>query len=283
MGCRAFDLSRIAGALGAELHGIDLAASLDDGAIAEIRQALLDHLVIFFHDQHLTPEQHLAFGRRFGDLQIHDYVEGMPEHRQILEVRKEEDETGANFGGGWHSDVSYLEEPALGSILYAREVPAIGGDTMFANMYLAYDALSDGMKKLLDGMTAIHSARRAYGLQSNYFREGKRSMKIRRSSNAEREVEHPVVRTHPEAGRKALYVNRGFTIRFSDMTEQESAPLLEYLYRHATRPEFTCRFQWHRNAIAFWDNRCVQHYAINDYHGQRRVMHRVTVNGDRPY
>jgi taurine dioxygenase len=283
MAYRTFDLSRIAGALGAEIHGVDLAMPLADATLAEIRQALLDHLVIFFHDQHLTPEQHLAFGRRFGDLQIHDYVDGMPDYPEILDVRKEEHETGGNFGGAWHSDVTYLEEPALGSILYAREVPACGGDTLFANMYTAYDTLSEGMKRMLGGMTAVHSARRAYGVRSSYFPGGQRSMKIRRSNAAEREVEHPVVRTHPETGRKALFVNGTFTIRFADMTEQESAPLLEYLYRHAVRPEFTCRFRWRRNAIAFWDNRCLQHYAINDYHGQRRVMHRVTVNGDRPY
>jgi taurine dioxygenase len=283
MAYRAFEVSRIAGALGAEIHGIDLAGPLGDATVTEIRQALLDHLVIFFHDQRLSPEQHLAFGRRFGDLQIHDYVEGKPDYPEILEVRKEEHETGSNFGGAWHSDVTYLEEPALGSILYARKVPAFGGDTLFANMYLAYDTLSEGMKRMLEGMTAVHSARRAYGLRSSYFAGGQRSMKIRRSNAAEREVEHPVVRTHPETGRKALFVNGTFTIRFTGMTEQDSAPLLEYLDRHATRPEFTCRFRWRRNAIAFWDNRCLQHYAINDYDGQRRVMHRVTVNGDRPH
>jgi len=283
MSCKAFNLSPVAGGLGAEIFGVDLATALGEAAIAEIRQALLDHLVIFFHDQHLTPEQHLAFGRRFGYLNVHDFVDGMPDHPEIIEVKKEEYETGSNFGGEWHSDVTYLEEPALGSILYAREVPHFGGDTLFANMYLAYDALSEGMKRMLAGMTAVHSARRAYSPRSNYFSEGRRSMKIRRDNAAEAEVEHPVVRTHPETGRKALFVNRTFTIRFTDMTEEESAPLLNYLYRHATQPEFTCRFRWQRNAIAFWDNRCVQHYAINDYHGQRRVMHRVTVNGDRPY
>jgi taurine dioxygenase len=238
--------------------------------------------VIFFHDQHLTPEQHLAFGRRFGNLDIHDLVAGMPDYPEIIEARKEEHDT-QNFAGAWHSDVTYLEEPALGSILYAREVPAFGGDTVFANMYVAYDALSEGMKRMLGGMTAVHSARRPYGTRSNYFAEGQRSMKIRLSNTAEAEVEHPVVRTHPETGRKALFVNSVFTIRFTDMTEEESAPLLNFLHRHATQPEFTCRFRWQRNAIAFWDNRCVQHYAINDYHGQRRVMHRVAVNGDRPY
>jgi taurine dioxygenase len=178
--------------------------------------------------------------------------------------------------------VTYLEKPALGSILYAREVPDFGGDTLFANMYMAYDSLSDGMKRMLDGLTAVHSARRPYGSQSDWF-STQRSMEIRRNNSALAEVEHPVVRTHPETGRKALFVNSTFTIRFGGMMEDESAPLLDYLYRHLVRPEFTCRFHWSANAVAFWDNRCVQHYAINDYHGHRRVMHRVTVNGDRPY
>jgi taurine dioxygenase len=282
MSHRAFKVRRIAGALGAELAGVDLSEPLDDAVIADIRRALLDHQVIFFRDQRLTPEQHLAFGRRFGSLNVHDFVGAMADYPEIIEVRKEADDRGSNFGGAWHSDVTYLEEPALGSILYAREVPDFGGDTLFANMYLAYDALSDGMKRMLDGMTAVHSARRPYAPRSDWF-PTQRAMDIRRSNSAQAEVEHPVIRTHPETGRKGLFVNSTFTIRFSGMSEEESAPLLDYLYRQLVRPEFTCRFRWSANTIAFWDNRCVQHYAINDYHGQRRVMHRVTVNGDRPY
>jgi len=282
MSHQTLDVRRVAGALGAEVAGVDLGEPLDDIVIAEIRRALLDHQVIFFRDQHLTPEQHLAFGRRFGSLNIHEFVGGMRDYPEIIEVRKEPGDRGSNFGGAWHSDVTYLEEPSLGSILYAREVPDFGGDTLFANMYMAYDTLSDGMRRMLDGMTAVHSARRPYGAKSDWF-PTQRSMEIRRSNSAQAEVEHPVIRTHPETGRKGLFVNNTFTIRFSEMSEEESAPLLEYLYRHLVRPEFTCRFRWSANAIAFWDNRCVQHYAINDYHGQRRVMHRVTVNGDRPY
>ena len=273
-------VNRISGALGAEISGVDLSQKLDDEVIGEIRQALRENQVIFFRDQHLTPDQHLNFGRRFGELQIHEFVAGMEENEEILEVRKEEYET-RNFGGGWHTDVSYLERPALGSVLYAREVPAVGGDTMFSSQYLAYDALSDGMKDMLGQMTAVHSARRPYGLNSAY-RAQDRSMKILFSENAHDEVEHPVIRTHVETGRKCLYVNGAFTIRFKDMTEEESAPLLNYLWQHAVRPEFTCRFRWEKNSIAFWDNRCVQHNAINDYHGQRRVMHRVTIEGERP-
>ena len=273
-------VNRISGALGAEISGVDLSQKLDDEVIGEIRQALRENQVIFFRDQHLTPDQHLNFGRRFGELQIHEFVAGMEENEEILEVRKEAYET-RNFGGGWHTDVSYLERPALGSVLYAREVPAVGGDTMFSSQYLAYDALSDGMKDMLGQMTAVHSARRPYGLNSAY-RAQDRSMKILFSENAHSEVEHPVIRTHVETGRKSLYVNGAFTIRFKDMTEDESAPLLNYLWQHAVRPEFTCRFRWEKNSIAFWDNRCVQHNAVNDYHGQRRVMHRVTIEGERP-
>jgi taurine dioxygenase len=280
---RTIEVHPISGALGAEISGVDLARSnLDDEVIGEIRHALTDNCVIFFRDQHLTSEQHLAFGRRFGELQVHEFVAPMEDHQEILEVRKEADET-RNFGGGWHTDVSYLERPSLGSVLYALEVPPVGGDTMFANQYLAYETLSDGMKSLLGEMTAIHSARRPYGLNAmSRYAAGERSMKYLYSENAHGEVEHPVIRTHVETGRKCLYVNGTFTIRFNDMTEEESAPILNYLYQHAARPEFTCRFRWEKGSIAFWDNRCVQHNAVNDYHGQRRVMHRVTIEGERP-
>jgi taurine dioxygenase len=279
---RTISVNRISGALGAEISGVDLSQKLDDAVIGEIRHALTDNQVIFFRDQHLTPDQHLAFGRRFGELQVHEFVEGMEGNEEILEVRKEEYET-RNFGGGWHTDVSYLERPALGSVLYAREVPAVGGDTMFASQYLAYDTLSDGMKSMLGDMTAVHSARRPYGLNAmRRYDPGDKSMRFNYSENAHGEVEHPVIRTHVETGRKSLYVNGAFTIRFKDMTEEESAPLLNYLWQHAVRPEFTCRFRWEKGSIAFWDNRCVQHNAVNDYHGQRRVMHRVTIEGERP-
>ncbi len=282
MAQQTISVKPIAGALGAEVARVDLSRPLSNGVIGEIRAALLENLVIFFHDQHLSPEQHLAFGHRFGALQIHDFVEAMPAYPEILEVRKEPGEK-RNFGGGWHTDVSYLERPSLGSVLYALDVPDHGGDTLFANQYLAYEALSDGMKRMLDGMTAIHSARRPYGPNAERAHDyGPSSMRFNFSETAEAEIEHPVVRTHVETGKKALYVNRTFTLRFKDMTEAESAPLLDFLCQHAVRPEFTCRFRWRPNSIAFWDNRCVQHNAINDYHGQRRIMHRVTIEGERP-
>ena len=274
----------ISGALGAMIEGVDLGRDLDNRTADLIHKALLDHCVIFFRDQKMTPEQHIAFGRRFGTLNVHDYVKAMDGHPEIIVVAKNEEDT-KNFGGGWHSDVTYLEEPALGSVLYCLEAPAFGGDTVFANQYLAYDRLSPGMKRMLDGMTAIHTARHVYGPQgraTTSYTESLKAMKIVGSTEAEKEVAHPVVRTHPETGRKCLYVNQGFTTRFKDMTEAESLPLLEYLWQHCTQPEFTCRFRWEPGSVAFWDNRAVQHYALNDYQGRRRVMHRVTVNGDRP-
>jgi len=275
----------VSGALGAVIEGVDLARDLDNNeAISGIHQALLDHQVIFFRGQTLTPDQHLAFGRKFGTLNVHEFVKAMEGHPEIIVVAKNPDDT-KNFGGGWHSDVTYLEEPAMGSILYCLEAPTFGGDTVFANQYLAYDRLSVGMKRMLDGMTAIHTARDVYGRRGYAtvdYTQNLKAMTILGSAEAEREVEHPVVRTHPETGRKCLYVNRGFTKRFKDMTVEESLPLLEYLWAHSTQPEFTCRFRWEPGSIAFWDNRAVQHYALNDYQGQRRLMHRVTVNGDRP-
>ena len=268
----------IAGALGAEVSGVDLARPLPDATICEIRAALLKHLVIFFHDQQLTPEQHLAVGRRFGTLQVHDFVEAMEGHPEILEVRKEPEET-RNFGGGWHTDVSYLERPSLGSILYALEVPDWGGDTLFANQYLAYENLSDRMQQLLGGLRGVSSSTKADASRT-------REDRIRTDGTAEpRKVliaEHPAVRTHPETGRKALYVNVAHTVGFAGMTEEESMPLLGFLFRHQIRPEFTCRFRWQPGSLAIWDNRCAQHYAMNDYHGHKRVMHRVTLVGDRP-
>ena len=277
------DVRPLTTALGAEIAGVDLSQPLDNAVADEVHRAFLDHQVIFFRDQTLTPEQHKAFGRRFGSLNIHPFVGAMPDHPEIIEVLKDIGDT-RNFGGLWHTDLTFLEAPPLGSILYALEVPEAGGDTLWANLYMAYDALSDGMKEMLDGMVAIHSAARVYGPpnDSGNHRAGKSSMKMDQTEEATEAVEHPVIRTHPETGRKCLFVDRGYTRHFKDMTVEESAPLLEYLYDHATRPEFTCRWRWRENDVGFWDNRCTYHYALNDYPGQRRLMHRVTVNGDRP-
>ena len=277
-----FEIVPVAGALGAEIHGVHLSENLDDTLISDIRQALLDHLVIFFRDQELSPEQHLAFAQRFGELDDHDFVKGLPDYPHILHLVKEADETGINFGGTWHSDVTYQEAPALGSILYALDVPPVGGDTLFANQFLAYETLSDGMKELLDGLMCIHSAKGIFGLDS-YADKKFKHMAVEPSEKADEEVEHPVVRTHPESGRKGLFVNRNFSTRFKGMTPEESAPLMNYLFEHSKREAFTCRFRWEKGSIAFWDNRSVMHFALNDYPGYRREMHRVTIAGDRPF
>jgi taurine dioxygenase len=271
-------VEKIAGALGAEIAGVDLAGGLDDDTVAAIRRALLDHLVVFFRDQRLDPAALVAFGRRFGRLASYPFVEGLPGHPEVIEVKKLEHER-VNFGGVWHSDTTYLDEPPMGSILFAREVPAVGGDTLFANMHAAYDALSDGMKAFLAGLKAVNSSAKA---DVSRTREDRIASNPGKDKGRVFEAAHPVVRTHPETGRKALYVNTAHTVRFDGMTEAESGDILDFLFEHQTRPEFTCRFRWRPGSLAFWDNRSTQHNPINDYHGQRRVMHRITLAGDRP-
>ncbi|MEQ9170902.1 MAG: TauD/TfdA family dioxygenase [Rhodospirillales bacterium] len=279
-GYRHVEVVPLCGALGAEVHGVDLSADVSDDVLAEIRKALNEYLVIFFRDQDLTPDQQKAFGLRFGTLNIHPVYEPLPGHPEILQVVKEADALN-NIGDTWHSDATFLPEPPMGSILYAREVPPFGGDTLFANLYLAYEMLTEGMRRMLSSMNAVHSD--AFLTQVNSERNATRSTKLRGGQMEARETVHPVVRTHPETGRKCLYVNEPFTVRFDGMSAQESRPILDYLLAHIKRPEFTCRFRWQVGSMAFWDNRCTHHYALNDYHGHRREMHRVTVNGDRPY
>lgn len=270
-------------AIGAEIAGVDLSETLDNQTADEIHRAFLDHQVIFFRDQHITPDQQKEFARGYGPLNIHPFVTAMDGHPEILEVLKDIDDE-QNFGGLWHIDLTFLEEPPLGSVLYAREVPAAGGDTLWTNLYMAYETLSDGMRRMLDGLVAIHSAVKVYGPEDETnFRNDRTSMHLDQTEEALEIVEHPLVRTHPETGRKCLFLGGGsYLRRFKDMTEAESRPLMDYLAAHAVRPEFTCRFRWDVDSIAFWDNRCTQHFALNDYAGQRRVMHRVTINGDRP-
>ena len=270
-------VDRVAGALGAEISGVDLAA-LDDTTMAAIRQAWLEHLVIFFRDQTLSPAQFLAFARRLGEPIEYPFVKGLDEHPEIIPLLKLEHEK-VNFGGIWHSDTAYLDQPPMASMLIAREVPGAGGDTEFANMYRAYETLSDGMKRLLDGLVAVNSSAAA---DVSRTREDRIKDSARADARKEYAATHPVVRVHPETGRRALYVNIAHTVAFEGMTAEESAPLLQYLFRHQTRPEFTCRFRWQPGSIALWDNRCAQHNAINDYPGQRRLMHRITLAGDRP-
>jgi taurine dioxygenase len=278
MGRAAIGVQRIAGALGAEISGVDLSQDLDDATVAAIRAAWLEHCVIFFRDQDLAPARFLAFAKRLGAVVEYPFVKGIEGFPEIIPVVKlEQDKT--NFGGIWHSDTSYLEAPPMGTMLIAREVPPHGGDTLFANAYLAYEALSDGMKRLLDGLVAINTSSLA---DNSRARADSMHQNLRSDAKKEYLAEHPIVRTHPETGRKALYCNVGHTLHFRDMSVEESWPILEYLFRHQIRPEFTCRFAWRVGSLAFWDNRCALHNPVNDYHGYRRVMQRITLAGDRP-
>jgi taurine dioxygenase len=272
------EIRKIAGALGAEIRGVDLSEPLSRAAVDAIRRAFLEHLVVFFREQNLSPAQFLAFARTMGEPIEYPFVKGLPEHPEIIQVTKLEHER-TNFGGIWHTDTAYLEVPPMGSMLLAREVPPAGGDTLFANQYLAYETLSPGMRRMLDGLTGVHSSAKADVTRT---REDRMRTDAREDARKEYVAEHPVIRTHPETGRKSLYVNIAHTVRFKDMTEEESAPLLGYLFQHQVRPELTCRFQWEVGSLAFWDNRCTLHNPVNDYHGFRRVMHRITLAGDRP-
>ena len=269
---------KIAGALGAELTGIDLAPGLSAEEAAHVRKALLENLVIFMPGQNLTTAQFMAFGQVMGEPIEYPFVKGMDGFPHIIEVKKLEHDM-VNFGGIWHSDTTYLDLPPMGSMLLSREVPPYGGDTMFANQYAAYNALSYTMKKLLDGLTGISSSARA---DVSRTREDliKSDGKVEPARHYR--AEHPVVRTHPETGRKALYVNVAHTAGIVGMTDEESAPLLEFLFKHQVKPEFTCRFSWKPDTLAFWDNRCTLHNPVNDYHGFRRIMHRITLKGDVP-
>jgi taurine dioxygenase len=272
------EIRPIGGAIGAELHGVNLAGDLSDAQVAEIRQALLDNLVIFFRDQDLPPDRFAAFARRFGEPVEYPFIKGIEGHPEIITVAKLENER-VNFGGVWHSDTTYLQQPPMGSMLVAREVPEYGGDTLFANQYLAYETLSAGMKRFLDGATGVSTSAKA---DVSRTREDRIKSDGTQAAKQSLSAEHPAVRTHPETGRRALYVNTAHTARFADMTEEDSAPILNYLFQHQTRPEFTCRFRWQPGSVAFWDNRCAQHNPINDYHGFRRIMHRITLAGDTP-
>lgn len=271
------EVRRIAGALGAEIGGVDLSRELDAGAVAAIRAAFVEHQVLFFRDQTLTPEQHKRFGRYFGALNIHPYVAGMADHPEIMEIIKEPGDK-VNFGGGWHSDMSFLETPSIGSILYALELPDWGGDTLFASQAAAYDALSPGLKATLEGLNAVHSAGREYSTVGHSAQK-RQSMQVSAAAEgASGEFVHPVIKVHPETGRRALYVNPAFTMRIDGWTRRESKPLLDFLFEHSRYEAFTCRFQWRPGSLAFWDNRSVWHFALNDYPGQRRHMRRVTVD-----
>ncbi|MBT5495976.1 MAG: taurine dioxygenase [Alphaproteobacteria bacterium] len=273
-----FEVKPLSGAVGAVLSGIDISEELSADAIAEMRQAWLEHLVIFFRDQQLSDERLMAFGRRFGDLYLHPNLAKKGSNPEVIHVVKEPDATRV-VGAEWHTDTAHVECPPMGAILHALEVPPRGGDTLFANQYLAYEALSDGLKAALDGMKAVHNDSRVAGPNAN---KGRSTQTRDDEEWTPTENAHPVIRTHPETGRKGLFVNVASAHKFEGMRRAESAALLQYLFKHATRPEFTCRFNWEPGSVAFWDNRCLKHIAVNDYQGHRRDMRRVQLVGDKP-
>jgi len=267
-------------ALGAEISGVDIAGGISDAQFAELRQAFTDYAVIFLRDQDITPEQHIAFAERWGKINVNRFFKPTDDYPVIAEVRKEADQK-ANIGSTWHTDHSYDQCPAMGSILYAREVPSVGGDTLFASMYAAYEALSDGLKQMLSTMRAEHSSRHVFG-EVGYVERDVDDLggRFRNITAATQDALHPVIIRHPLSGRPALYVNGDFTVKFEGWSKQESQPLLDYLYAHASQNEFTCRFNWRKGSIAIWDNRATHHCALNDYHGERRLMHRITIEGE---
>jgi taurine dioxygenase len=266
--------------VGAEIGNVDIAAGLSDEQFLEIRRAFVAHGVIFIRDQNLSPDQHIEFAKRWGDINVNRFFQAVDTHPIIAEVRKEANQK-TNIGSTWHTDHSYDQIPAMGSILYAREVPKIGGDTLFSSMYAAYDHLSDGMKDTLLRMRAEHSSRHAFG-EAAYVDMDKDDVADRLSNTADatQDATHPVIIKHPLSGRPALYVNGDFTVKFEGWSQPESQPLLDYLYQHAIQNEFTCRFKWHKGSIAIWDNRATHHCALNDYQGERRLMHRITIEGE---
>ena len=271
-------VSPIAGALGAEIGGVELGQPLGGEEVRTIRQALLDHLVIFFRDQQLTPDSYMGFARAFGTPVEYPLINGIDGYPMITEIVKQEHER-ANFGGVWHADTTYLETPPMGTMLHALEIPPYGGDTLFANQYLAYETLSAPLRDFLDGLTGVSTSAKAdvSKTREDMIRNAGEDAKPQDFA-----ADHPAVRTHPETGRKCLFVNFAHTSHFKGMTEAESAPILQYLFQHQVRPEFTCRFRWQKGSLAFWDNRAAQHNPINDYHGYRRVMRRITLAGERP-
>jgi taurine dioxygenase len=270
-------ITPLAGSIGAEIGGVDL-ANIDDDTVTAIRQAWLEHLVVFFRGQALDPNDFLAFARRIGEPGRYPFVPGIEGCPEIIAVTKLPHEH-VNFGGIWHSDTAYLDEPPMATMLLAREVPPVGGDTLFANMYAAFESLSPAMRSMLEPLHAVNSSAMA---DVSKTREDRMRDLGPTDDVPLYEAVHPVVRTHPETGRKSLYVNVAHTARFAGMTEEESRPLLQFLFQHQVRPELTCRLRWEVGTLVLWDNRCVQHNPVNDYHGHKRVMHRITLSGDRP-
>jgi taurine dioxygenase len=278
----SIDVQPLTGSCGAEIFGPDLSSDLDQQVIDDIRSALCDYGVVFFRDQTIDAEQQKALARRFGTIFIHPNYKGTGPDPEIVEVRREPGDTRI-VGEEWHTDTTMMPEPPMGAILYAIEVPPYGGDTLFANQCLAYDALSDAMKRMIAPLRAIHTDINVAGPKVGTERNAQRATKVR-ADDAWRETVsvHPVVCVHPESGRKYLFVNHAYTVAFEGMTERESRPLLEFLMEHGHRQEFTCRFRWQKGSVAFWDNRSTKHMAVHDAGAFRRVMRRVQIAGTQP-
>jgi taurine dioxygenase len=277
----ALHIEPLTGLMGAEISGVTLSPDMDESVFQEIRQALFTYGAIGFRDQTWTRSEQVAFSRRFGELEVHPIVKGLDDHPEVIKMHKPAN-MAATFGVGWHTDNTFFERPSLGSIVFAEIVPPVGGDTLFSNQQVAWDTLSQGMKDMLDDMIAIHSAKDAYTSEAaleKYESDG--PISYIRSNCVEGQVEHPVVIKHPVTGRKALFVNPMFTMGFKDMKKEESQPILDYLFRHAIREDFQCRFRWKPGSVAMWDNRIVMHAALNDYQNHERLLYRTTVNGDR--
>jgi taurine dioxygenase len=270
----------LAEAIGAELTGLDVNA-LDDTTMSEIMALFYDRMVLVFRDQEITPEQQVAFARRFGTVVPYPFLEGIPECPEVIEVLTRPEDS-INFGGGWHSDTPYLEKPSLGSVLYAKDLPPSGGDTLFSNMYAAYEALDAETKALIETRRAVHSGNKRYVQPADRSKIYGQMKKVKMDGALKSDSAHPMVRTHPVTGRKSLFVSYLHTVGIEGMDEPEAEALLDRLYEHQTRPEFTCRVVWKPGTLAIWDNRCVLHNALFDYEGYTRRMHRVTVEGERP-
>jgi taurine dioxygenase len=274
MATTAVSIKRLTPALGAEIHGLDLHGPIDDDVFRAVHDALLEHQVVFFRDQDIPVERQMELGARFGALVAHPNDPGLPEHPEVMIIHADESSKRV-AGESWHSDVSCDPVPPMGSILRIHTLPETGGDTLFASMYAAYDALSPQMKTLLGGLTAIHDG-------APYYRSVNERIGREEGGRTYPQAEHPVIRTHPETGRKALFVNSMFTTRIAGLPKPESDAVLGFLFQHIQQPIFQCRFSWRKNSMAFWDNRCVQHQAIWDYYPQTRSGYRVTIQGTRP-
>lgn len=273
----------VTGSIGAEIEGVDLAESICDERFAEIRAALVEHLVLFFRDQHISLDQQVAFTRRFGPRAPTPFIETMPEHPDVIEIIKEADEKSRFvFGGGWHSDFSFQKQPPYVTCVRADSVPEYGGDTLYANMINAYETLPKPQRERVDGMTALHSGQRAYSPKMQNLQDMLENMTVHNTDEAEILQAHPLVRVHPESGRRGLFISPVYTVGIEGMADDEAAAFLEGLNKHALQEANTCRFRWRDDSVAIWDNRFTQHYALNDYAGKRRHMYRTTAEGEVP-